>query len=100
MVKELVEAGHGCEIGPLLHKHGLDGARDCRGEIEGLHERRKRTANGSLVNPDNLVPACNPCNGWVEDNPDEAHILELVIREGDPLYDALGKWQDPPEGVS
>jgi len=94
MIQELVEAGHRCEIGPLLQKHGLDGWRDCRGCIEGLHELRKRSAGGSLVNPDNLIPSCNPCNGWVEDNPEEALILGLVLREGDPLFDLMGKRND------
>lgn len=100
MVEELVATGHKCEIGPLLIKYGLDGARNCRGKIEGLHELRKRSAGGSLTNPSNLIPACNPCNGWVEDNPDEALVLGLVIREGNPIYDTLGKRHDLNGDVS
>lgn len=101
MIEELVEAGARCEIGPVLIKTGLSGGTNCRGRIEGLHELRKRSAGGSLVNPDNLVPACNPCNTWVEDNPDDAHVLGLVLRDGDEGYEELGARHDddpPTEG--
>ena len=94
MIKSMIAEGRRCEIGPILVRYGLDGAKTCMSRIEGLHELRKRSAGGSLRNPSNLVPACNPCNGWVEDNPEEAHILGLVIREGDEGYEALGVRQD------
>lgn len=98
LIKELIEAGHGCGIGPVLMAAGLDQARHCRGKIEGLHELRKRSAGGSLVNPDNLIPACNYCNGLVED--EGGVIRELtgtafIVREGDPEWESLGKRQDP-----
>jgi len=89
-VRSLVEGGARCEVGDLLIKYGLHGARNCRGKVEGMHERRKRSAGGSLTNPANLVPACNVCNGWVEDNPDDAYILGLVVRQGDDEFDQLG----------
>lgn len=62
----------------------------CTTYTEGLHERRKQSAGGSLVKPANLVPACNPCNSWVEDNPTEARSLGLAVRSGDTEWDELG----------
>lgn len=94
-VQRLVEAGVGCLIGPLLDTAGVDVR--CRGIVEGLHERRKRSAGGSLVNPENLIPACNVCNGWIEVEPGDARYLfgsVLVVREGDPEWDRLGRRAD------
>lgn len=90
-IEAIVAAGVGCLIGPLLADAGFDGV--CTARVEGLHERRKRSAGGSLVNPANLIPACNRCNGWVEGNPWLARDLfgdQLVVREGDVEWDALG----------
>lgn len=94
LIKQLVEAGFGCEIGPVLEHYGEADARHCRGRIEGIHELRKRSDGGSLVNRDNLVPACNFCNGWVEDHPAKAREIGLVIRAGDPDYERLGARHD------
>lgn len=90
-VAELVAAGEPCRIGPVLADEGLGPV--CRGVVEGLHERRKRSAGGSLTNPENLIPACNACNGWVEDYPKLAREVfgsVLVVREGDAEWDSLG----------
>lgn len=68
----------------------------CGGPL-AWHERRKRSAGGSILNPDNLVGACNRHNEWVEDNPGLARQLggtRLVVREGDPEYEALSKRWD------
>lgn len=94
-IERLVAEGVGCLIGPLLEAAGVDVR--CRRRIEGLHERRKRSAGGSLVNPENLIPACNWCNGWVEDEPADARDLfgaTLVVREGDPEWERLGARND------
>lgn len=95
LIQALVKAGFSCEIGPVLDHHGIAESVNCRNKIEGLHELRKRSAGGSLVNRNNLIPACIPCNGWVEDYPAVAHELGLVVREGDPEWDALGARNDP-----
>ena len=94
-IERLVADGVGCLIGPLLADARL--GTQCSGRIEGLHERRKRSAGGSLVNPENLIPACNRCNGWVEDEPELARSLfgtALVVREGDDEWDRLGARED------
>jgi hypothetical protein len=97
-IEAMVKDGRGCEIGPELSRLGVRLVRrHCKGGIEGLHERRKRSAGGSLTNDDNLVPACNYCNGWIEDNPDTVRELtgtQFVVREGDDEYEALGKRAD------
>lgn len=94
LIKQLVEAGFRCEIGPVLEYYGEVDAKHCRGRIEGIHELRKRSDGGSLSNRDNLVPACNYCNGWVEEHPHKAHEYGLVIRRGDPDYERLGARHD------
>lgn len=94
-IERLVAQGVGCLIGPLLEAAGVDVR--CRRRVEGLHERRKRSAGGSLVNPENLIPACNWCNGWVEDEPALARELfgsVLVVREGDVEWGGLGARSD------
>lgn len=97
LIKQLIEAGFGCEIGPVLTHYGLTEARRCTGRIEGLHERRKRSAGGSLTNRDNLIPSCNFCNSFVEEEPELIRELtgdDLVVRAGDPEWEALGKRND------
>jgi len=96
-VAALVKAGATCELGFIVNRASalMDGPAVCTKRIGGLHELRKRSAGGSLVNPANLRPACNSCNGWVEDHPKEAHQLGLVCREGDPDWESLGKRADP-----
>jgi hypothetical protein len=94
-VERLRQTGGTCLIGPLLRGAGID--IGCRGAVEGLHERRKRSAGGSLVNKQNLIPACNRCNGWIEDEPAAARDLfgtALVVREGDPEWLELGRRKD------
>ena len=94
-VAELVAAGERCRIGPVLADERLGPV--CRMVVEGLHERRKRSAGGSLTNPDNLIPACNACNGWVEDFPALAREVfgsVLVVREGDVEWESLGRRAD------
>lgn len=96
-VKALVEAGEPCRIGPLLAEAEVSPLPVCAGRVQGLHERRKRSAGGSLTNPANLIPACNACNGWVEDEPALARDLfgaALVVREGDVEWEALGRRSD------
>ena len=91
-VRALVEAGEPCRIGPLLAEAGLEPS--CSGRVSGLHERRKRSAGGSLTNPENLIPACDWCNGWIEDEPGLARDLfgsVLVVREGDDEWERLGR---------
>ena len=95
MIKALVEAGVGCLIGPVLAEEGIHPG--CTGEITGMHERRKRSSAGSLVNPENLIPACSICNSWVEDEAGLARELfgtALVVREGDEQWVRLSKRND------
>lgn len=44
----------------------------CLGYAEHLHELKKRSRGGDILDPANCVPACDPCNGAVEDYPAEA----------------------------
>ena len=69
----------------------------CTGRSECVHERRKRSSNGSILTYRNLVACCVRCNGWVEDYPWAASISKtrdgrsLVVREGDPEWPQLGR---------
>lgn len=97
MIEEMVEAGRKCEVGPLLIRADIPGARMCSNKIEGLHERRKRSSGGSLTNPANLIPSCILCNGLIETEPmlvRERLGSALVVREGDPEWESLGASSD------
>lgn len=101
LIREMfvVDGREVCEIIPWVHLAwhsgliaeipALRAVRECHGGMEGLHERRKRSAGGSLVNLQNLMPACNPCNLWVEDYPEAARCIGLVVRSGDPEWEEL-----------
>lgn len=98
----MASAGWKCQVGAVLRSASLEGAAggrmrgdlaaggsQCARTADGLHELRKRSAQGSTTNPANLLAACNPCNIWIEDHPALAHDLGLVARPGDPEWDAL-----------
>lgn len=95
-VAELREQGITCKVSPILEAAGL-GGYGCTGLVTGLHERRKRSSGGSLINPCNLIPACSWCNGLIEDEPELIRTYtgtSLVVREGDEEWDALGARND------
>lgn len=94
LIQAMIEADQRCELGPILAAVGIDSG--CTGQIEGLHERRKRSAGGSLSNLSNLRGSCNRCNGGLEDNPEwkDATGTLLVVREGDPEWHQLGSRND------
>lgn len=86
-----------CTIGPVLAELGVAGGCDGRGRVEGLHERRKASSGGSKVNEANLMPACNRCNSLIECEPKlvrERTGTLLVVREGDPEWEQLGRRHD------
>ena len=103
LVKALQDAGMWeCQIGKVLRRAEREpehprsrtirlAAGSCTLEPSGLHERRKRSASGSLTTLANLMPACSHCNQWVEREPALAHSLGLVVREGDHEWFMLGK---------
>lgn len=78
----------GCELGPLIEK--VDGRHRCIKTQQGLHHLRKLGQGGALTLRANVMGSCNPCNDWVEDNPDDALDLGLVVLEGDPRWNDLG----------
>lgn len=63
-----------------------DGTPGCRGHLT-VHHLRKAGQGGpyTLIN---LVTLCAGHNGWVEDEPDLAHELGLVVRRGDTYGEA------------
>lgn len=79
-----------CEVGRRISSVDCT-YRDCRGRANGLHHRRKKSSQGALMEPDNVLRCCDPCNGWVEDHDARAHKAGLVVREGDPDWDRLGR---------
>ena len=58
----------------------------CSGVLT-VHHLRK-SAQGGPYTLVNLLSLCAGHNTWVEDNPDLAHELGLVIRRGDDFADA------------
>lgn len=81
---------HGaCQLGPLIET--VDRAHRCVKIQQGLHHLRKQGQGGARVLRANVMPSCNPCNDWVEDHPTAALDLRLVVLEGDPRWNDLGK---------
>jgi hypothetical protein len=92
-----------CEVGPVFlfascddrweiaDRKVMDGiVAACNHRTAGKHERRKRSSQGSLTHPENLMDCCSPCNSAIEDHPRIARMLGLVVRPGDPEWDELG----------
>lgn len=81
-----------CLLGEIIEKAPAESRRGwrCGRWQQGLHHLRKLSDAGAYVLRENVMPACNTCNRWVEDWPDEAHDLGLAIRPGDPGYELLG----------
>lgn len=83
--REFLSAHPGCQVGLILHENShrhptyLKAVAHCTGTAQGVHERQKRSAGGSLTDEDNLLSACNRCNGWVEERPILSRILGLTV---------------------
>ncbi len=103
LIVSLVEAGVKCEVSMVFEELGIP--HHCTREIEGMHERRKSGSGGSRVNRANLVPACNWCNGYIEDAIDlpgkpyrtliEESYLVLRETEADRVeFEAMSKRHD------
>ena len=97
LVQSYIEAGITCEISPVFEELGIQ--HHCAHQIGGMHERRKSGSGGSRVNRANLIPACNWCNGYIEDAVGEDRVLidssYLVVRnEAHPEWEALSKRRD------
>lgn len=82
LVAEMLTESPWCELGERIVVVA-PGWRSCGRFAIGLHEVRKRSAGGSLVDRDNLLRCCGPCNSWVEDHPRLAHEAGLVRRAGE-----------------
>ena len=61
----------------------------CGGPLT-YHHRRKASAGGAYI-VENGATLCADHNVWVEDNPVTARRLGLVVREGDPEWQQLGR---------
>lgn len=96
LVAAMVETGVTCQIAPILREAGIPAL--CERSISGLHERRKRSSGGSLVNSKNLIPACSWCNSFIEIEPKLVRELtgdRLVVRSSDPEWEELSSAGDP-----
>lgn len=51
----------------------------CYGTGQAPHHKKKRSAGGSN-DLRNLLWVCNPCNDWIEDNPDAAYRAGLTTK--------------------
>lgn len=81
-----------CDLGWRFSARNIDSG--CTGRATCWHELRKRSAGGSLVNPANVLPACGPCNRFVEAEPLIARELGLVTRPGDAGWDEMSARRD------
>lgn len=99
LVARLAVDGVVCEICPELARYGVVVPGGCSG-LGGLHERRKRSAVGTVEHAPNLIPACNLSNGWIETvGNDELRRFGvfpwLVVIEGDDEWESCGRDVDP-----
>ena len=63
--------GYKCRIAPFLPDD------PCMGRLTPHH--LKKAGQGGAYNEENLISACAHHNDWVEDHPDEAKALGLVV---------------------
>lgn len=61
----------------------------CGGRATEIHHRRKRSSSGAIAHRDNCVPSCHDGNMAVEAHPTVAREAAMVLREGDPEWEAL-----------
>lgn len=61
IVKEMMKVSDRCDIKEV----------GCTGKATGLHHKKKRSP-ATLLDKTLLIRACNNCNLWVENNPQEA----------------------------
>ena len=95
LIEELKAEGLGCEVCPILRRKGIE--THCAGEIQGIHERRKRSSAGSLIQRGNLLASCNWGNEFIEQEPALVRAktgCALVLRSGDPEWDVMGSGND------
>lgn len=79
---EVFERDGGCMFTTYAKGHELpDGAGWCRGPLTPHHIRK--ASQGGAYTPENLTTLCAFHNGWVEDFPDLAHRMGLVLRRGE-----------------
>lgn len=83
------ETREACQLGDIIAP--LDPGHRCVRRHQGLHHLRKTGQGGARVLRANVMGSCNPCNDWVEDHPDLAREAGLVVLEGNPLWDSLGR---------
>lgn len=69
-VEQAVRRAIAAEVGPTGCRLRI--LNVCTGRAENLHELVGAGQGGSRVDRRNLAPACDRCNGWVEDFPELA----------------------------
>lgn len=68
IVKDMLKTNPNCEIKEV----------GCTGKAQGLHHKQKRLPS-NITDRNNLMRACNSCNTWVENHPQEAIEKGLTI---------------------
>lgn len=86
---EVLEANPRCRVPAIAEAEGYAVFR-CGGRSVLTHHRRPRGRQGSHAHV-NLLAACDSCHVWIHQNPDIARFLGLLVSEGDPEWDALGR---------
>ena len=76
-----------CQLSAPIRRQQLTYDR-CTRLATQVHELKKRSAGGSLVDRRNLLTSCSYCNFYVEIEPDICWQAGLVIRHGETYQDA------------
>ena len=67
-LKEIKDRGGKCEAKTVV----------CTGRPQGFHHVQKTSPKNRLLEG-NIIPCCNACNLWIEENPIEAEGLGLTV---------------------
>jgi hypothetical protein len=49
----------------------------CTGRAQGIHHPEGKETTEKLLDPDNMMACCNPCNSWIEANDAKAREMGL-----------------------
>lgn len=82
MVQRLLTERPWCEACPVFAEHdGLVSYK--RNQSQDIHELKRRSQGGSILDEANLMAVCRPCHRRIGDNPQLAFDLGLAIHGWD-----------------
>lgn len=75
----LARSGGRCEGFEMVASVDVEAASYCLGWGTDLHEKKKRSRNGSLTDPENILFLCRRCHEFTETEPAKATEAGLLV---------------------